>query len=70
MPPPPHDTQCNVQAAWLDRRGVQDATQADLADSLRAMHASWDGFVAELQAAGWATDLVTIRTGMTRYRVQ
>ena len=58
-----------MQAAWLDSRSVQDATYADLAESLRAMRAQWDGFVAQLQAAGWATDLVTIRTGMVRYKV-
>ncbi len=57
-----------VQAAWLESIGVQDAAHADLADSLQAMRTRWDDFVAQLQAAGWATDLVTIRTGMVRYR--
>ena len=56
-----------MQAAWLDHRGVQSATHAELASSLLALGKQWSNFVAALEQAGWAPELVTIRTGSTKY---
>ena len=58
-----------LQAAWLDHRGVHTATHADLAASLQTLGREWGTFIAALQQAGWAPDLVTIRTGSTKFQL-
>ena len=63
-------TASDMQAAWLDREGVQAASHAQLASSLLALEREWGDFIARLQQAGWAPELVTIRTGSTKFSQQ
>ncbi|CAK0786904.1 hypothetical protein CVIRNUC_010118 [Coccomyxa viridis] len=56
------------QAAWLDVRGIVNATRTDLQASLEALRRQGPVFTKELRAAGWQVDNVTIRLGPVRYQ--
>ena len=58
------------QAAWLDHRGVVNATQRDLQASIDAVSNEGAAFIQDLREAGWQVEMVTIRTGQARFRRQ
>ena len=57
-----------MQAAWLDARGIVNATRTDLQASLEALRRQGPVFTKELRAAGWQVDNVIIRLGPVRYQ--
>lgn len=57
---------CCSQAAWLEHAGVHDASAADTAASLAALHECFAGFQRELRAAGWDPARVVLRSGVPR----
>ena len=56
-----------MQAAWLDHRGVVDATQRELQASIDAVKEQGPTFIHDLQKGGWQVQSVTIRTGQVRF---
>ena len=57
-----------MQAAWLDHRGVVNATQRELQASVDAVREQGPAFIHELQKGGWRVGSVTIRTGQVRFK--
>ena len=57
-----------LQAAWLDHRGVVDATQRDLQASIDAVKKQGAAFIHDLGRGGWQVGNVTIRTGQVRFK--
>ena len=58
------------QAAWLEHAGVHNASTADMAASLAALHEGFAGFQRELRAAGWDPIKVVLRAGEPRLRLR
>ena len=57
-----------LQAAWLDHRGVVDATQRELQASIDAVKQQGAAFIHDLRRGGWQVGNVTIRTGQVRFK--
>ena len=41
-----------VQAGWLDHKGISNATEAELQQSLQALQSQFDSFLQATQQAG------------------
>jgi len=59
-----------LQAAWLDHRGIVNATQSDLQASLDAARKQGPAFMVDVRTGGWQVEKVTIRTGQVLYKRQ
>lgn len=57
------------QAGWLANKGVQDASDEHLQQSLGAMQTNFAGFLHATRQAGWDTDRVVIRSKGARFSV-
>lgn len=57
-----------MQAAWLDHKGVGDATKRELQASIDAVRKQGPAFIHELRRGGWQVGSVTIRTGQVRFK--
>lgn len=56
----------DLQAAWLEHRHVQDASQIDLEDSCRYAQDSFAGLLAALEGQGWSVGETLIRADNAR----
>ncbi|DBB16035.1 hypothetical protein WJX82_010959 [Trebouxia sp. C0006] len=57
------------QAGWLANKGIKDASDSQLLQSLTAMQANIDSFLQAAQQAGWDTDRIVIRNNEDRFSV-
>ena len=53
------------QAACLEEAGAESAGPEELADSLAAMRARWEGFREAAEAQGWQLDKALVPLGGT-----